>query len=620
MKKKFFFTLIITICMAVAVFSKTASSISITITAPYNGFNTGDTLFIYVLVSSPDPVKSVKGIVENDTVTLNLIETGYHRGFLNMSKQKIGLKVLKIVAENSAGVKDSAMRNFKYDKPPRFIVTYPQNYYSIEKQQLRISASATDDDSANAPSIDLYINGKALINTYSAIDTSIDLSPYLQYGFIRIKLSATDSDKKSDIRYFIVYIEPFELMNRELSLKKIITAMSDSLIIVGDANMRSVYNISQKKYTDLTPPKNVTFSASNDFLYKDFLFVTMKGKNQVGDSAYVYRNGTLKPIDEIDDYSAKGYNLTFNKESKLYYYNYISDQKKEILDSVLDGNVDITEDGEIAVSTYSTIGGKNKFAVSVLKGSDKIIVDNEDARFPVTDGKSVVYAKGDETRSICLFQNGKRTIISSDAGDACSKFWYAVNNGWVAYTKIGDFGQRQIWIIKPNGEEFAISQFDGDCYIISLSEDGRIVFFSEGFYFIGGYNMSSIQFAKNSGLIRWTPDGFYYTIGPFLNKVTNQKLFAVKSDVKPESFKLNQNYPNPFNPATTITYSIPENCRVKIKLYDILGKEVIKILDENKEKGNHLIRFNGSSLSSGVYFYRIEAGGFSGVKKMILCK
>ena len=88
----------------------------------------------------------------------------------------------------------------------------------------------------------------------------------------------------------------------------------------------------------------------------------------------------------------------------------------------------------------------------------------------------------------------------------------------------------------------------------------------------------------------------------------------------PETFVLEQNYPNPFNPTTTISFSIPTSAFTSLKVYDILGNEVATLLNEEKPAGNYEVRFNASSLTSGTYFYRLSAGSFTEVKKMILIK
>lgn len=86
------------------------------------------------------------------------------------------------------------------------------------------------------------------------------------------------------------------------------------------------------------------------------------------------------------------------------------------------------------------------------------------------------------------------------------------------------------------------------------------------------------------------------------------------------TFQLFNNFPNPFNPSTIIKYQIPEYSNVQIKIYDVLGKEVAQLVNEEKIAGYHEVEFNGSHLASGVYFYRIQAGDFVETKKMILMK
>lgn len=85
-------------------------------------------------------------------------------------------------------------------------------------------------------------------------------------------------------------------------------------------------------------------------------------------------------------------------------------------------------------------------------------------------------------------------------------------------------------------------------------------------------------------------------------------------------YELSQNYPNPFNPTTTIHFSLPTSGSVKLTLYNTNGQEVRSLVNEYKESGTHIINFNASGLSSGVYFYKLAAGTFSTIRKMILVK
>ena len=88
----------------------------------------------------------------------------------------------------------------------------------------------------------------------------------------------------------------------------------------------------------------------------------------------------------------------------------------------------------------------------------------------------------------------------------------------------------------------------------------------------------------------------------------------------PTEFKLGQNYPNPFNPMTLIDFALPEANDVRMVLYNVLGQEVAVIHEGYLPAGYHQFSFNGSNLASGVYLYRVEAGRFSDVHKMILLK
>jgi endo-1,4-beta-xylanase len=90
------------------------------------------------------------------------------------------------------------------------------------------------------------------------------------------------------------------------------------------------------------------------------------------------------------------------------------------------------------------------------------------------------------------------------------------------------------------------------------------------------------------------------------------------NDIK--TFSLSQNYPNPFNPTTQINYTIPQNCYVSLKVYNPLGEEVATLVTGFQPAGKYFVKFNGSKLTSGIYFYRLETGEFSDVKKLILMK
>ena len=122
--------------------------------------------------------------------------------------------------------------------------------------------------------------------------------------------------------------------------------------------------------------------------------------------------------------------------------------------------------------------------------------------------------------------------------------------------------------------------------------------------------------------IRNGNDEIYYKRNPMgsLNKSVNPIEIQPETNSIPMEYSLEQNYPNPFNPSTTIKFALPVEENVVINVSDITGKQVAELLNQKMQAGYHEIKFDGSNLSSGVYFYKITTSGFTDVKKMILVK
>ena len=110
-----------------------------------------------------------------------------------------------------------------------------------------------------------------------------------------------------------------------------------------------------------------------------------------------------------------------------------------------------------------------------------------------------------------------------------------------------------------------------------------------------------------------------------LKQIDNDGVYEYSSAINveigiPNQYELKQNYPNPFNPTTNISYSLPKDGLVTLKIYDVVGSEIATIVNDYREAGNYSVTFDGSNLSSGLYLCKITSGDFSASIKMILMK
>ncbi len=146
-------------------------------------------------------------------------------------------------------------------------------------------------------------------------------------------------------------------------------------------------------------------------------------------------------------------------------------------------------------------------------------------------------------------------------------------------------------------------------------------------------NWKPVGFKEGKGT---TSDPQHYSYSDIVSDIAASKLYyrlkqvdfngsfeysnIIEVEIAPSAYSLSQNYPNPFNPVTSIKYQLPANAFVSINIYDVLGNEVAALINEVKPAGSYELQFDASALTSGVYFYRLQAGDFIDVKKMILMK
>ena len=131
-------------------------------------------------------------------------------------------------------------------------------------------------------------------------------------------------------------------------------------------------------------------------------------------------------------------------------------------------------------------------------------------------------------------------------------------------------------------------------------------------YFVQAVNSKSSAVTSHA----LTGDGVWHLDG---NPPSDLRL-RIEQKLIPTAFALQQNYPNPFNPSTVIRYELPSDALVTLVVYDVLGKEVARLVNGKQAAGDYEVPFEANALASGVYFYRLTAGDFISVQKMVLMK
>ena len=241
------------------------------------------------------------------------------------------------------------------------------------------------------------------------------------------------------------------------------------------------------------------------------------------------------------------------------------------------------------------------------------------------------------------FETNRQSVVEDFAWDSTNTLAYqgiwsfgALNYGanlnasaYIPQTRLGTNGELRFWTIARTGATDSgiveISRNRGATWtpVLTLNRNthpewanGQNVWFEKAVS-LTPFNTDTIvtRFRLLSGA---TGGGFGWLIDDI--SLTQGVLSTNSPTSKPYQFALEQNYPNPFNPTTMIQYELASPSEVKLRVFDVLGREVATLINARQSAGRYRVEFNASRLSSGVYFYRLETQNFSQTRKMFLVK
>ena len=258
-------------------------------------------------------------------------------------------------------------------------------------------------------------------------------------------------------------------------------------------------------------------------------------------------------------------------------------------------------------TTWNQTGLNNKTVVSLAIIGNNILAG--------TEGSGIYLSSNNGTNWLNTASNPKfvYSLAPSEsyifAGTRDSGVYYSADYG-ISWNKTSLSGKSVNTIIVSGNNIFAGTSIYG--VYLSTNNGSSWIIKNQGFE--NGSPLIKTSLIANSYIFLGTNESVWRRLYSETVGIIN-----ISSDI-PTKYSLSQNFPNPFNPSTNIRYEITNNIFVILKVYDLLGNEIATLVNESQKAGVYEVQFSNEQISSGIYFYRIQAGNFSETKKMIYLK
>ena len=406
-----------------------------------------------------------------------------------------------------------------------------------------------------------------------------------------------------------------------------------------NVNLDVKFQMNTTVYDTIAATANVVFDldtnkwSSTGAVGGDFV---VNGSLELVDSSFIEGTGNfiLSPGGKLKIGSPAGISLTstlgnikvagtrsFSTEAYYEYKSNVTQQFGDGLPSTVNGlainnSAGFLLDRNLNVnSTVNIINGDldlNGFDITL--GSNAVLTETSGNTIKGTTGK--IYITRDLNAPSAVNVGGLGATITSSAnlGSTTVERYHYIPSGGGAqgisrvYNIVPTNNAGLSATLKLNYDESELNGIDETKLGLYKSANGNDNTWAE----LGGVVNTSQNNVEMTGL----DDFAYFTLGDVDSPLPVEE----ENNTLPQNFALEQNYPNPFNPSTLIRYQVPENSFVTITIYDVLGKEISKLVNQQQAPGYYTASFEGSDLSSGFYIYTMKAGDFTASNKMILIK